>query len=160
MSDIFYISKSGLKKLKTELEEMKFVKRPQISEKIATARDFGDLKENAEYHAAREELSLLEAKISKMEDTIARARVVNPADISTEQCALYTQVRMKDLKRKREVSYSLVSEEEADFQKLKISVTSPVGKALIGSKVGEKVDIKVPAGVLKYEILEISAYQE
>ncbi|RMI26753.1 MAG: transcription elongation factor GreA [Calditrichaeota bacterium] len=155
MGNYFYISKEGLEKIKAELHELKTIKRPELSKKISEARDFGDLRENAEYHAAKEALALLEAKISQMEETIRRARVIDPKDISTEQVALYTRVVVKDLNRQLRQEYTLVSQEESDFRQMKISVTSPVGKALLGKKVGEVVEINVPAGVLKYEILEI-----
>ncbi len=157
MSKHFYISKEGLDKLKQELEELKTVKRPELSQKISEARDFGDLKENAEYHAAKEALGLLETKISQLEETVRRARVIDPKSISGEHVALYTTVLLKDLNRDQEVQYSLVSQEESNFQEAKISVVSPVGKALLGKKVGETVEIKVPAGTMKYEILNIQA---
>ena len=155
MAKQFYISKEGLDKIKQELEELKTIKRPKLSKKIAEARDFGDLKENAEYHAAKEALTLLETKISQMEETLRRARIIDPKTISNEQVALYTTVRLKDLQRDLEVQYTLVSQEESDFQQKKISVISPVGKALLGKKVGETVEIKVPAGTMKYEVLDI-----
>lgn len=157
MANYFYISKEGLEKIKTDLEELKSVKRPDIARKISEARDFGDLKENAEYHAAKEEMALLEARISKLEATVHHARVIDPKSISTEQVSLYTTVVLKDLKRNQNVEYTLVSQEESNFQELKISVISPVGKALLGKKAGETVEITVPAGVVKYEVLEIKA---
>jgi len=157
MSKQFYISKDGLDKLKQELEELKSVKRPALSKKIAEAREFGDLKENAEYHAAREALSLLEVKISQLEETIRRARVIDPKTISNNHVALYTTVLLKDLNRDTEVKYTLVSQEESNFQEAKISVISPVGKALLGKKIGETVEINVPAGTMKYEVLDIEA---
>ncbi|MCB0259551.1 MAG: transcription elongation factor GreA [Calditrichaeota bacterium] len=152
----FYISREALDKMKAELHELKSEKRPEISRLISEARDFGDLKENAEYHAAKEKMALLEDKITQLEEKIRRARVIDPKQISGEHVSLYTTVVMKDLKRNQEVSYTLVSQEESDFRHFKISVVSPVGKALLGKKVGEVVDIKVPAGLLKYEILDIS----
>lgn len=152
----FYISREALDKMKDELHELKSEKRPEIARLIAEARDFGDLKENAEYHAAKEKMALLEDKITQLEEKIRRARVIDPKQISGDHVALYTTVVMKDLKRNQEVSYTLVSQEESDFRHFKISVVSPVGKALLGKKVGEVVDIKVPAGLLKYEILDIS----
>jgi transcription elongation factor GreA len=157
MSKQFYISKDGLDKLKQELKELKSVKRPALSKKIAEAREFGDLKENAEYHAAREALSLLELKIGQLEETIRRARVIDPKTITNEQVALYTTVLLKDLNRDMEVKYTLVSQEESNFQEAKISVISPVGKALLGKKKGETVEIAVPAGTMKYEVLDIEA---
>ena len=155
MSGQFYISKEGLEKLKSELQELRSVKRPELSRKISEARDFGDLKENAEYHAAKEALALLEAKINQLEETIRRARVIDPKTISNEQVALYTTVHLRELTRNMEMKYTLVSQEESNFEEKKISITSPVGKALLGKKVGEVVEIKVPAGIMKYEILEI-----
>ncbi|MFQ5584213.1 MAG: transcription elongation factor GreA [Calditrichia bacterium] len=155
MSDFIHISREGYEKLKAELEELKGVKRPELSKKIAEARDFGDLKENAEYHAAREALSLLETKISKMEETIRRAKIISKKDLTDDHVAIYTQVKLYDEIRKIERTYTLVSQEESNLQEGKISVASPVGKALMGRKVGEVVEIKVPAGLLKYKILEI-----
>lgn len=152
----FYISREALDKMKEELHELKSEKRPELARLISEARDFGDLKENAEYHAAKEKMALLEDKITQLEEKIRRARVIDPKQISGDHVALYTTVVMKDLKRNQEVSYTLVSQEESDFRHFKISVVSPVGKALLGKKVGEVVDIKVPAGLLKYEILDIS----
>lgn len=157
MSKQFYISKDGLDKLRQELEELKSVKRPALSKKIAEAREFGDLKENAEYHAAREALSLLEVKIGQLEETIRRARIIDPKTISNDRVALYTTVLLKDLNRDMEVKYTLVSQEESNFQEAKISVISPVGKALLGKKKGETVEITVPAGTMKYEVLDIEA---
>lgn len=157
MPDFFYISKEGLEKIKAELTELKSQKRPELAQKISEARDFGDLKENAEYHAAKEALTLLEAKIAKLEESMHRARVIDPKTISCDQVSIYTTVSMKDLNRDEKVAFTLVSHEESDFQKAKISVRSPVGKALLGKKVGETVVIKVPAGLMKYKILDISA---
>ncbi|RMF54932.1 MAG: transcription elongation factor GreA [Calditrichaeota bacterium] len=155
MAQQFYISREGLEKLKAELHELKSIKRPELSRKISEARDFGDLKENAEYHAAKEALALLEAKISQLEEKVRRARVIDPKSISSEQVALYTTVQLKDLNRNMEVKYTLVSQEESDFSQGKISVTSPVAKSLLGKKVGEVVEIQVPAGTMKYEIMAI-----
>jgi transcription elongation factor GreA len=157
MTKQFYISKEGYDKLKQELKELKSVKRPELSKKIADARDFGDLKENAEYHAAREALALLETRISQLEESIRRAKIIDPKSISNEHVALYTTVFLKDLTRNLEVKYTLVSQEESNFQEAKISVASPVGKALLGRKVGETVEIQVPAGIMKYEVLEIQS---
>ncbi len=155
MSKYVYISKEGLEKLKAELHELKAEKRPAIAKKISEARDFGDLKENAEYHAAREQMLFLENKITQLEETIRRARVVDPSKVSTEHVSIYTTVSLQDLNRGLKVEYTLVSQEESDFREAKISTTSPVGKALLGKKVGEVVNIKVPAGVMKYKVLDI-----
>ncbi len=150
-----YLTAEGLEKLKNTLHELKFVKRPEISQKVATARDHGDLKENAEYHAAREELSLIETKIQDMQDRLARARLIDASEINTEEVSILNTVKVKDLKRGREYRYVLVSAEEADIKQDKISIASPVGKGLLGKKVGDIAEIQVPAGLLRYEILSI-----
>jgi transcription elongation factor GreA len=150
-----YVTEQVLQKMKQELHEYKFSKRPQASKKVAAAREHGDLKENAEYHAAREELSLLETKIKQLEDRIGRARVINAEDIPADAVYILTTVVLKDLERKEQIEYKLVSAAEADIAENKISVASPVGKALIGKKKGEKVSVQVPAGKLNYEILDI-----
>ncbi len=150
-----YLTEQGLDQLKSELHELKFVKRPKISQKVATAREHGDLKENAEYHAAREELSLVETKIQQLQDRLARARIISPDDIDTDDVSILNTVKVMDLKRNKEYSYTLVSAEEADFKQNKISITSPVGKGLLGKKVGEIAEIQVPAGMLRYKIISI-----
>ncbi len=155
MPDYIYLSKEGYEKLKKELDELKQVKRPELSQKISEARDFGDLKENAEYHAAKEALSLLENKIAQLEQTLHRAKILKEEDIVKDKVTILSTIRLKDLIRDKEVEYTLVSPEESDFKLNKISTTSPVGKALLGKTKGETVEIKVPAGILKYEILEI-----
>ncbi|HQV31079.1 MAG TPA: transcription elongation factor GreA [Calditrichia bacterium] len=155
MSGFIYLSKAKFEEMKDDLHELKTVNRPELSQKISDARDFGDLKENAEYHAAREALSLLEAKIAKMEDSLARARIVDPKNITDDKVSIYTKVKLKDLKQNREVSYTLVSQEESDFKQAKISISSPVGKALLGMEKGEKVEIKVPAGIMAFQVLDI-----
>ncbi len=150
-----YLTAEGLEKLKNTLHELKYVKRPEISQKVATARDHGDLKENAEYHAAREELSLIETKIQDMQDRLARARLIDASEINTEEVSILNTVKVKDLKRGKEYRYILVSAEEADIKQDKISIASPVGKGLLGKKVGDVAEIQVPAGLLRYEILSI-----
>jgi len=154
--EFVYLTQEGFDKLKKELHELKYRIRPEISQKVATARDHGDLKENAEYHAAREELSLCETKIQQLQDRVARARVIDENEVTTDQASILTTVRVKDLKRNKEFTYTLVSVEEADIKKGRISIASPVGKGLLGKKVGEIAEIKVPAGTIRYEILEIS----
>lgn len=151
------MTQDGLNKLKKELNELKYKKRSKISQKVATAREHGDLKENAEYHAAREELSMVETKIHSMQDRIARARIINSDDIETDHVAILTTVLVQDQKTKKEYEYSLVSEDEADYKQNKISITSPVGKGLLGNKVDEITEITVPAGILKYKIISIKA---
>ena len=150
-----YLTEEGLQKLKNELHELKYKVRPQISQKVATARDHGDLKENAEYHAAREELSMTETKIQQLQDRIARARVISEDEINTEEVSILNTVKVKDLRNGKEYEYMLVSSEEADIKENKISITSPVGRGLLGKKVGDVCEIQVPAGLLRYEILEI-----
>ena len=159
MSKPLYISKERLDEMKEELDKLKSVDRPEIAQKISDARDFGDLKENAEYHAAKEKMQFLELKIIDLEEKVRRARIVDPTKVSTDKVNLYTTVSLKDLRRDQKVTYSLVSQEESDFKQGKISIDSPVGKALIGNAVGETVEIKVPAGILKCEVLKISAMQ-
>ena len=149
------MSKEILEKLKGELQENKFKKRPIVSQKVATAREHGDLKENAEYHAAREELSMLESKILQLEDRISRARILKEDELPNDKVYILKTVVLKDLKFKDTLEYTLVSESEANFEENKISSLSPIGKALLGKKIGDQVDVQAPAGVLKYEILEI-----
>lgn len=155
MSDYVYLSQDGYDKLKKELEELKQVKRPALSQKISEARDFGDLRENAEYHAAKEALTLLEAKITKLEQTIHRAKILKKEDMAKDKVTILSQVKLKDLNREAELEYTLVAPEESDFSQNKISTTSPVGKALLGKQKGEIVEIKVPAGILRYQVLDI-----
>lgn len=151
-----YLTQDGLDKLKKELHELKYVTRPGISQKVATARDHGDLKENAEYHAAREELSFIETKIQQLQDRVARARLIDESEITTDQVSILNTVVVKDLRRGKEYTYTLVSAEEADIKQDKISISSPVGKGLLGKKVGDVAEIQVPAGLLRYEIISIS----
>ena len=155
MNGYIYLSPEGYEKLKRELDELKQEKRPELSQKISEARDFGDLKENAEYHAAKEALSLLETKIAKLEETLSRARVLNKNDMAEGKITILSTVKLKDLNRDMEIEYTLVSPEESDFKQNKISTTSPVGKALLGKEKGEIVEIRVPAGVLKYQVIDI-----
>jgi transcription elongation factor GreA len=155
MADYVYLSQDGYDKLKSELEELKGTKRPEIIKKIAEARDFGDLKENAEYHAAKEAQTVLESKILKLEQTLSRSRILKKSDMATDKVTILSQVKLKDVNRNIEMEYTLVSPEESDFKSSKISTTSPVGKALLGKKSGDVVEINVPAGILKYEILDV-----
>ncbi len=151
-----YFTEKGLKKAKDELHNLKFKKRPIISQKVATAREHGDLKENAEYHAAREELSYIETKIQELQSRLSRARIISEEDISTDRVYILTTVKLKDLKFDETLEYSLVSTSEADFKSNKISVESPIGKALIGKSIGDTVEVHAPAGIIKYEILDIT----
>jgi transcription elongation factor GreA len=149
------MTKDGLDKIKKELREYKFEKRPLISQKIAAARELGDLKENAEYHAAREELSLLETKIHKLQERIGRVRIIDEKEIPADKVYILTTVVLKDLDFDEVIEYMLVSATEANFDENKISTASPIGKALLGKSKGDRVAVEVPAGILNYEILDI-----
>lgn len=150
-----YLTRERLIELEKELQEMKSKGRKEIAAKIAEARAHGDLSENAEYDAAKEEQGLFELKISKMEDVLSRARVIDTSKMPTDEVHLLSTVKIKNLKTKKVVEYLLVSPEEADFQEGKISITSPVGQSLIGAKLGDKVQVKAPAGLMEFEIIEI-----
>ncbi|MEY2963816.1 MAG: hypothetical protein RL754_1077 [Bacteroidota bacterium] len=151
-----YYTKEGLDKLRAELDQMKSIERPKISAQIAEARDKGDLSENAEYDAAKEAQGLLEMKISKLEDVIANARVLSSENIDLSKVGVLTKVKLKNTANGATMTYSLVAEKEADIKKNKISVSSPIGKGLLGKKVGETAEIQVPRGVVTFEILEIT----
>jgi transcription elongation factor GreA len=151
-----YLTRERLIELEKELQEMKTNGRKTIAAKIAEARAHGDLSENAEYDAAKEEQGLFELKISKMEDILSRARVIDVSKMPVDEVHLLSTVKIKNLKTKKVVEYLLVSSEEADFQEGKISITSPVGQSLMGKKVGDKVQVKAPAGLMEFEIVELS----
>jgi len=152
---ITYLTEEGLKKLQDELTHLKTVQRPLISKQIADARDKGDLSENAEYDAAKDAQGLLELKISKMEELLSSARIVDESKIDTSKVSILSKVKIKNLANKQEVTYTLVAENEADLKAGKISVTSPIGKGLLGKKKGEIAEITVPSGKLKFEIVSI-----
>ena len=154
-----YLTEEGLQKLEDELHYLKHTERPRISEEIAEARAKGDLSENAEYDAAKEEQGKLEARIAKVEDALARARIVNEREVDTSKAYILSNVRVKNLSNDMEQTYTLVSEQEADLSEGKISVNSPVGKGLLGKAEGDQVEIDVPAGKVTFEILEISRDQ-
>ena len=156
MSDISYLTEEGLKKLKDELDRMVNVERPNISKQIAEARDKGDLSENAEYDAAKEALGLLEMKISKLQETIRNARIIDPSQINTNAVQILNKVKLRNVKTNQEMEYTIVSESEADLKAKKISVSTPIAKGLLGKKVGEVVDIQVPSGMVSFEIVNIS----
>lgn len=156
MSEIIYLTEEGLKKLQNEINHLKTVERPSISKQIAEARDKGDLSENAEYDAAKDAQGLLELKISKMEEMLRHARIVDESKIDISKVSILSKVKIKNLNNKQEVEYLLVAENEADLKSGKISVTSPIGKGLLGKKIGETAEISVPSGTLKLEILSIS----
>ncbi len=156
MAKISYYTKEGLDRLKKELNELKTKGRHDIAQQIAEARDKGDLSENAEYDAAKDAQGLLEMKISKLEEVLGNARVLDDSNIDTSKVAILSTVKVKNLKVNKVFDYMLVSEEEADVRSGRISVKSPIGKGLLGKKVGEVAEIEVPAGMIKFEILEIS----
>ncbi|MEN9488854.1 MAG: hypothetical protein RL494_1119 [Bacteroidota bacterium] len=156
MSTVSYYTAEGLKKLKDELEQLKAVERPKASADIAEARDKGDLSENAEYDAAKEAQGLLELKIKKMEELYSNARLIDESQLDVSKALVLSHVKIKNQSNGMEMSYHLVAESEADLKTGKISVTSPIGKGLLGKSVGEIAEITVPNGTLKFEILEIS----
>jgi transcription elongation factor GreA len=150
-----YLTRERVVEIEKELKEMKINGRKEMAEKIAEARSHGDLSENAEYDAAKEEQVLFELKISKLEDILSRARIIDASQFKKSEAHILSTVKIKNLKSKKIFEYLLVSPEEADFQAGKISVTSPVGKGLLGGKAGDKLKIKVPAGLLELEILKL-----
>ncbi len=156
MSNVSYYTAEGLKKLKDELEQLKSVERPKASQAIAEARDKGDLSENAEYDAAKEAQGLLEMRISKMEDLYANARLIDESQLDVSKVLVLSNVKIKNQANGMELKYTLVAESEADLKAGKISVTSPIGKGLLGKSVGEVAEITVPNGILKFEVLEVS----
>jgi len=157
MADIQYVTKETLEQMKAELQRMKSVDRPAASKAIAEAREKGDLKENAEYDAAKEAQGLLEAKIAAMEGSMANIRVIDESSIDTSKVSILTKVTLTNLGTKKQVTYKIVSEKEADLKAGKISVTSPIGKGILGKTVGETAEVQAPAGILKFKIEEITA---
>lgn len=151
-----YLTEEGMEDIKNELHFLKTKERARIADDIAEARAHGDLSENAEYDAAKEEQGKLEAKIAKLEDTIAKARLVDEKNIDTSKAFILSKVTIKNIKTDAVQTYTLVSEQEADISQNKISVESPIGKGLLGQEVGDVVDVKVPAGNVSFEILEIT----
>ncbi|MGB5229775.1 transcription elongation factor GreA [Eudoraea sp.] len=156
MSNVSYYTAEGLKKLKEELNHLRDIERPKSSQAIADARDKGDLSENAEYDAAKEAQGLLELKISKMEETLSNARLIDESQLDTSKVLVLSTVKLRNQQNGMEISYTLVAESEADLKAGKISVTSPIGKGLLGKEVGDVAEITVPNGTLKFDILEIS----
>lgn len=156
MSHISYFTEEGLKKLKDELHHLQVHERASISRQIAEARDKGDLSENAEYDAAKEAQGLLELKISKLEEVIGNARVIDESQLDSSKVLIHSIVKIKNVGNGQAMSYTLVAESEADLKAGKISVDSPIGKSLLGKKKGDKVDVKVPSGIVKFEVIEIS----
>jgi transcription elongation factor GreA len=156
MAAINYMTEDGYKKLLDEITYLESVKRPEISRQIAEARDKGDLSENAEYDAAKEAQGLLETKIAQLKDQVAKARIIDESKLSTESVQILNKVKIRNIKNKAEMTYTLVSESEANLREGKIAISTPIAKGLLGKKVGETVDIKVPQGVMTFEILSIS----
>jgi len=156
MSEVLYNTEEGLQKLKDELDQLRKVERPGISRMIADARDKGDLTENAEYAAAKEAQGMLEARIAKLEDIIARSRIIDESKIDTKTIRILNKVKIRNKVNKVVMEYQLVPESEANLKMGKIAVSSPIAMGLIGKKVGETVEIKVPSGLIQFEIVAIS----
>lgn len=156
MSEVLYVSKETLEQMKAELQRMKTVDRPAASRAIAEAREKGDLKENAEYDAAKEAQGLLEARIKKYEGDLANARILDAENIDTSKVSILTRVSITNLATNKSMTYQIVSEKEADLKLAKISVTSPIGKGLLGKKVGEIAEIQAPNGQIRFRIDNIT----
>jgi len=157
MNNIQYVTKETLEQIKLDLQRMKTVDRPAASRAIADAREKGDLKENAEYDAAKESQGLLEAKIAALEGSLASLRVLDESNIDTSKVSILTKVTLTNLGTKKQVTYQIVSEKEADLKAGKISVTSPIGKGILGKQPGETAEVEAPAGIMKFKIEKITA---
>tara|TARA_Y100000590_G_scaffold307496_1_gene347174 strand:+ start:1157 stop:1630 length:474 start_codon:yes stop_codon:yes gene_type:complete len=155
MSNITYFTKEGLKKLNDELQHLKTKGRAEIAKQIAEARDKGDLSENAEYDAAKDAQGLHELKISKLEESISNARIIDESDINTDKVSILSKVKIENLNLKKEFQYTIVSEEESNLEEGKISIKSPIGMGLLGKKKGEIVSVNVPSGKIQFKIIEI-----
>jgi transcription elongation factor GreA len=156
MSDVIYVTVEGLQKLKEELDQLRNIERPSISRQIADARDKGDLSENAEYAAAKESQGMLEMKINKLEDIVARSRIIDETKIDTSSVRILNRVKIRNKTNNSVMEYQLVPESEANFKLGKIAVSSPIAHGLIGKKVGDVVLITVPSGIIPFEIISIS----
>ena len=156
MTKVAYYTKEGLQKLKDELNQLKDVERPKASQAIAEARDKGDLSENAEYDAAKEAQGLLEMRISKLEETLASARVIDESQLDNSKVLVLSTVTIKNKMNGQEMTYTLVAESEADLKSGKISVNSPIGKGLLGKTVGDTAEIQVPSGKIEFEVVKIT----
>ena len=156
MSDIIYVSRETLEQMKEELHRMRTIDRPAAARAIAEAREKGDLKENAEYDAAKESQGILEARIKKLEGDVANARILEAENVDTSKVSILTKVTLTNLNTKKQITYKIVSEKEADLKAGKISVTSPIGKGLMGKVKGEVAEVQVPAGMMKFKIEEIT----
>ena len=155
MSDIQYVTKETLEQMKLDLQRMKAIDRPAASRAIAEAREKGDLKENAEYDAAKESQGLLEAKIAALEGSLSNIRVLDESNINTDKVSILTKVTLTNLGTKKQVTYQIVSEKEADLKSGKISVTSPIGKSILGKLPGDTAEVQAPAGMIKFKIEKI-----
>ena len=155
MSEV-YLSREGYQKLRDELQQLKDKERPDVRQSLQRAREYGDLSENAEYHAAKERLMFLEQRINKLQETLSRVRLLENEDIPDDKVYIGATVELLDLKKSKDLKYTLVAAEEADFDNGKISIGSPIGKGLLGRSEGEEVEIQVPAGLLHYRIEKIS----
>jgi transcription elongation factor GreA len=156
MAKVSYYTQEGLQRLKNELNELKTKGRADIAKQIAEARDKGDLSENAEYDAAKDAQGMLEMKIAKLEEIVGNARLLDESKVDTSKVSILSTVKIKNQQNGKEMKYTLVSEEEADLKSGRISVKSPIGKGLLGKKVGEVAEIKAPAGTMKFEVIDIS----
>tara|TARA_B110001454_G_scaffold85785_1_gene82396 strand:+ start:910 stop:1386 length:477 start_codon:yes stop_codon:yes gene_type:complete len=156
MSKVSYYSEEGLQNLRDELNQLRDIERPKASQAIADARDKGDLSENAEYDAAKEAQGMLEMRISKLETVVSNARIIDESQLDTSKVLIHSKVKIKNQLNGMEMIYSLVAESEADLKSGKISVSSPIGKGLLGNSVGDIAEVKVPNGIMKFEIIEIS----
>lgn len=156
MSEVSYYSADGLKKLRDELEQLEHVERPRVTKEIADARDKGDLSENAEYHAAKEEQSMLEFKIAQLKNTLSKARLIDESLLDTSKVLALSKVKIRNIDNKMEFEYTLVADAVSDLSQGKLSVSSPIGKGLLGKEVGDVTEIQVPSGIMKFEILSIS----
>ncbi|MFP4064049.1 MAG: transcription elongation factor GreA [Bacteroidales bacterium] len=156
MNQVKYFTKEGLEKLKEELEQLKSVERPAISQQIAEAREKGDLSENAEYDAAKNEQGMLELRISKLEETLRNARVIDESQLDDSKVSILSKVKLKNMKNNAVMEYTLVPENEADIKKGKLSVSSPIARGLLGKEPGDEVEIEVPAGLMTFKVMDIS----
>lgn len=156
MSGILYVTKETMEQMKQELQRMKTVDRPAASKAIAEAREKGDLKENAEYDAAKEAQGILEAKMKKLEGDLASARILDESNVDTSKVSILTKVTVTNLNLNKQMTYQIVSEKEADLKAAKISVTSPIGKGLLGKVIGDIAEVQVPAGIIKFKIENIT----
>ncbi|MCP4882555.1 MAG: transcription elongation factor GreA [Flavobacteriales bacterium] len=156
MSDIAYYSAEGLKKLRDELEHLEHTERPRVTQEISDARDKGDLSENAEYHAAKEEQSMLEFKIAQLKNTLSKARLIDESLLDTSKVLALSTVKIKNIDNNMEFKYTLVADAVSDLSQGKLSVSSPIGHGLLGKEVGDLAEIEVPSGIMKFEILSIT----